>query len=646
MKLLRRPLNSPAAVSLLIGVVVFFCVMGVRGAGGLQSLELYAYDLFLELQPAAPPDSRIVIVEITENDIQTLGSWPLTDATIARLLEILTSHGPRAIGIDIYRDIPVPPGREKLDAILLGEGAIVMVEKFGDENSAGVPATEVLRGTEQVGFNDIIIDRDGVVRRGLIFMDDGETVFFSFALRLAMLYLQEEGIFPQPGEPDPAYLRLGQTTYRPFEPDDGGYVGADALGYQTLLDFKGGPFRSFTLTRVMSGKVQPEAFRGKVALVGVTAVSVNDIFHIPFNNDPRSDERVFGVALHARAVSQFIRGALYGQKPVSIISDAKEWTWALLWSLIGAVLGRFVRSPWRFSILAAVGALIIALSGYLALSDGVWIPVAPPVITYLISASLVTAYMSNQEKAQRAILMQLFSKHVSPDVAEDIWKRRDQFLEGGRPRSQRLTATVLFTDLKGFTSVSERFEPQALMDWLNEYMDAMSGAVIENEGVVNKYIGDAIMAVFGVPLARASEHEIRRDAANAVACALAMEEKLNRLNAGWEEEGLPTAKMRVGVFTGPLVAGSLGGSDRLEYTVIGDTVNTASRLESFDKDLAPESVCRILIGEATLKRLDNRFHVEKVGEVHLKGKEERVTVYLVKGRAEQPNGDAGIKPAT
>jgi len=204
--------------------------------------------------------------------------------------------------------------------------------------------------------------------------------------------------------------------------------------------------------------------------------------------------------------------------------------------------------------------------------------------------------------------------------------------EAGRPA----TATVLFTDLVGFTSTSEHLEPQVLVDWLNEYMDAMVQQVLDHGGIVNKYIGDAIMALFGVPVPRATEAEVARDAAAAVECALHMGTTLRELNRGWTARGQPAATMRIGIFTGAVVAGSIGSARRLEYTVIGDTVNTASRLESFDKEfLAPDPAvnpCRILIGEPTRARLGERFETEWAGEVNLKGKERPLSVYLVRGR--------------
>jgi adenylate cyclase len=244
--------------------------------------------------------------------------------------------------------------------------------------------------------------------------------------------------------------------------------------------------------------------------------------------------------------------------------------------------------------------------------------------------------MANREKKERASLMNLFSKHVSPEVAEIIWKQREQFIEGGRPRPQKLVETVMFTDLKGFTSLTERLDPQVLIDWLNTYLEAMAKLVMDHGGIIDEYTGDGFKADFGVPIAHTAETEISRDALNAVYCALAMEEELKRLNVIWQERDLPTANMRVGIFTGPVVAGSLGSSQRLKYTTIGDTVNIASRLESFDKDYRgpdhTDSPCRILIGETTLSHLGDQFQTIKVGEVNLKGKVQKIILHHVLGR--------------
>jgi class 3 adenylate cyclase len=258
-------------------------------------------------------------------------------------------------------------------------------------------------------------------------------------------------------------------------------------------------------------------------------------------------------------------------------------------------------------------------------------------LVHTLSSMTSTAIEQGREKAQRDVLMKLFSKHVAPEVAEAMWEQRELILDEGRPRPQKLLATIMFTDLQGFTSVSEKQDPQVLMDWLNTYMEAIATKVMEHGGVVDNYIGDAVKADFGVPIARTSEAEIRRDATNAVTCALALEQELVRLNAVMKGRRLPTLRMRVGICTGPVVAGCLGSSDRLKYTTLGDTVNTASRLESYDKELViPELAdrpCRILITRGTMLFLDDRFETRRVGDLSLKGKEDKIDVYCVLGRS-------------
>jgi adenylate cyclase len=247
----------------------------------------------------------------------------------------------------------------------------------------------------------------------------------------------------------------------------------------------------------------------------------------------------------------------------------------------------------------------------------------------------VLLYVSSQERTQRSVLMRLFAQSVSPEVAETLWQQREQFLAGSRPHPQRLTATVLFTDLEGSTSVAECLGEQAFMDWLETYLDVMSQQVMAHGGVINKYMGDAIMALFGVPIPHTSAAEISQDAVHAVQCALAMRRELIQLNRRWQEQQQPTIRMRVGICTGLLVAGAVGSAERLEYTVYGDTVNTASRLENYEKETfaaeAIDSPCRILIGATTLHYLGQQFQTEYVGEVHLKGKEQTTTVYRILG---------------
>ena len=631
-KLAQTTPVAGALGALLVGL----SVLGLRAVGALEPAELAAYDYLLTLRHTGRnAESRIVFVNVTEADIATQGRWPLPDEVLAQAIEALGKHRPRAIGLDIYRDTPVPPGSERLRGALERDARVVGVRKFPDGSSEGISAHPVLRGTEREGFNDILVDAGGTVRRGLLFIDDGAKAASAFALRLALLYLKDEGIEPQPDPDEPRHLRLGRTTIPPLEPNDGVYVSADPRGYQFLLDFEGGnaPLPSLTLGQVLAGTLDAGAIEGKVALIGVTAESVKDHFYTPYSRRLQANQQFSGAAIHFHIVSQLLRTALGEARPMGTLPHWASTLWVLTWSAAGTLIGMIIHVPWRLVLALAAGFAALVLISYAGFALAWWLPLVAAAAAWLGSAALATAYVSYSETQQRLALMRLFSASVSREIAESIWRRRDEFLSGGRPRSEGLVVTALFTDLAGFTTVTERLGPEAMMEWLNEYMQAMAGHVSRHGGVIRQYAGDSIVAIFGVPFARRSDDEIARDATNAVACALAMRETMCELNRTWAAQNRPTAGMRIGLYTGPAVAGTLGSAERSEYVVVGDTVNIASRLESFDKQLyAPDPAadpCRILAGEATCRYLGERFATERVGDFKLRGKHQSVEVYRV-----------------
>jgi len=633
---ITRFLRQPAVFGVLQGLILFASIVVVREAGVLQPVELEAYDLFLRFrQSEADIEPRVALIAVTEADIQRLGQWPLPDDTLATLIEDLETHDPDVIGLDIYRDLPLPPGTERLEHVLTGNSNIIMVQKFGDAASSGVPPPAVLSGTAQVGFSDLLVDPDGVVRRGLLFLDDGVDTVFSLPLRLALHYLQSRGIQPRPGKSDPSWLRLGEVSLRPFEASDGGYVDADARGYQYLLDYHGGPrpFPVYTLGALLDGHIPPNALRGRVVVVGVEADSVKDDFVTPFRHVGDDAPGVPGSVIHAHATSQLLRAALDGDRPMAVIYDVLEYAWILLWTAAGVVVVLFFKSVGKFIPVAVFGTLLLLMISWLAFVNGLWLPLVPAAIGWISTAALMTAYLSSYESAQRRQIMELFSRQVSEDVANEIWEQREHFLAGGRLAAREVKATVLFSDLENFTPVSEKLGPVRLMEWLNRHMEIMAGLVFEYGGIIDDYYGDAIMADFGVPLQRTTEEEFTEDARRAVDCALAMRAAIAQHNIENEERSLPPVRMRVGICTGDMVVGFLGTAQRMKYTTIGDTVNTAARLESYGKELPPmdprEGACRILISESTATRLDDRYEIESVGQLALKGKSEAVNVFKV-----------------
>ncbi len=275
-------------------------------------------------------------------------------------------------------------------------------------------------------------------------------------------------------------------------------------------------------------------------------------------------------------------------------------------------------------------AIILTGSAYLAFLRGWWIPVVPPILSLTGSALAITAYIANIEREERQTVMRLFERHVTPKIAKAIWRDRQKILKEGQLEGQEVIATVLFTDLKGFSSIAEGMPPKLLMSWLNEYMSAMAKVVLDSDGAIDKFIGDAVMAVFGIPLPATTPEEIASDAQKAVSCALGMAAALESLNQQWKLAGKPTVSMRVGIATGPLVVGSLGSHQRQDYTIIGDTVNIAARLESYDKSI-DGGICRILISEETYRLLPKHFSTKRVDRVLLKGRQQPVNVYQVFG---------------
>ena len=645
-------LRTPAFQIGVIALLVFLGVMGLRWEGYLERAELDAYDWSLRLRPTkarlAPP---VTLVAITDKDIRELGHWPVTDEILAKALDILTQHHPRTIGVDIYRDLEVPPGRQELDRVLSAHPEMIMVMKFGEIEKGGIPGPAILRGTDRVGFSDVVVDFDGIVRRGLLYLDDETDFYRSFSLLLALQYLKAEGIVPVPAVENPDWVQLGDTVFRHFESHDGSYIEADAQGYQFLLDLDRGKnvFPSISFGAVLAGNFKPELFQDRIVLIGVMAQGVKDYFYTSQCETLTVCPPIPGIELHGYMVHQLLRSAQEkGYALIATFSDSLEAGWIGLWVLGGGFIGAYVRGAWRFSLAVLMGILLLSGVVVGGMMQGKWVPFIPPVLGWMVNAMVVTALISNREKQDRAVLMSLFSRHVSPQVAQAVWAQRDQFLENGRLRPQKLVVTTLFSDIEGFTPVAESMEPHKLLDWLNTYLETMVTIIADHGGVVDDYYGDMIKADFGVLTAGQTEEDIKREAKNAVRCAMTMEQEMIRLNAQWQQEGLPAVRMRIGINTGPVVAGSLGSAQRLKFTTVGDSVNIAARLESFKKDSlqtwAEEEVCRILIGEMTKHYLgDHPWGLKEVGAVTLKGKANTIPVYRL---SSQKCGQDQIPPMT
>ncbi|CAK0760071.1 adenylate cyclase [Gammaproteobacteria bacterium] len=611
------------------GIVVLVCLL--RFWGGLEELELAAYDMLHRFSPQAPQvvatiSDQVVLVSVTDKAEQRWGI-SVPDRILADSLERIESFQPRAIGIDIYRDLPVADREGRLDnghlaQVLSRNPNIIAVFKFGS-----IRPPPVLENTDQIGFSDFGADAGGMVRRGFLFLDDGQKYYFSLALRVVMKYLEPEGINLESDPGDPNQVRLGPTRLSPLTATSGGYLHADAGGYQYLMRYYPVGFRHVNLLEIVDGTVDPALFKDKIVLIGVRTDATKDYFYIPPGRWRSGDHRMFGTEVMAHAVVQLLSHAR-GLPPLRDWPESVEYLWVWLWALIGGAMGYWFHVPLRFLL-----AVVVTFGfSYLGFFEGYWLPAVHPLLAWMGAMGVLAVYVTRRERQGRGEVMQLFAHRVSPEIAELYWEQRDQLFQNGRLPSQSLTATVLFSDIKGFTTISEHMSASALIDWLNEYMGAMVQIVFDHGGHLDKLIGDAVMAVFGVPFPAEDEAAIAHDARQAVACAVAMGERLTGLNHQWQARGLPSIGIRVGLFTGPLVAGTLGGSAQQEYTVLGDTVNTASRLENFDKAVGADQTCRILVGDTTLAYLEGDFVTEAVGSVQLRGRVTPLQIFLVKGR--------------
>ena len=624
---------TPARTSSLIGVAVFALTGVIWQLGYFQEPELWFYDLFVvsHSHPHAT-DPRILIVKVSDKDIAQY-DYPLRDKVLAAVLEKIESGRPVAIGLDLYRDLPQPRDGSELAVLnqtLLSHSNIITIFRFGSEKDPFlIPPPAVLAQDEtRYGFNDFPYDYK-TVRRAFISLPS-TFQYDSLAWKLAQLYLASQKIFPKA---DGHSVRIGKTSIHRFRGNDGGYVGAIDGGYQFVQDFRGPvDFESMSIGDVLNQK-QTEVFKDKIVLIGFAADSVTDEFVTPLSFESGlKTGQTLGVVIHAQIVNQLLRAALNGDRPTESSSTIARWLSLVFWCLCGVLAGYFVRSHVSFAACVGLGLGLIFLSAWVTFLAGYWILTFAPAVAFLLTAMLVKAYAASHEGHQRATLMRLFSQHVSSGIAQEIWNQRNLFLHGDRPAAQRLVVSILFCDLKNFSGISEKMSPDQLIAWINECQGALAQHVGKNGGIVTTYMGDGMMAAFGIPIARTTEAEMARDATNAVQCALNMVAEIRRMNVHWQAEGKPLAGLRIGIFTGEAMAGVLGSEDRVAYTVIGDTVNTASRLESFERDQSHAEKagdCRILIGRLTYQYVKDRFPAKFVGEVSLKGKKEMTEAYKV-----------------
>ncbi|NJR56927.1 MAG: CHASE2 domain-containing protein [Acaryochloris sp. CRU_2_0] len=394
---------------LLTSVVVTTTVLGIRHLGIFQPLELKAFDQLQLLRPQEQPDPRLLIVAVTESDIQKRKEWPLSDRTLSQLLSKLDQYQPRIIGLDIYRDFPVKSGHEDLLPHLLNPVLIGVCEASAADK-IGVSAPSLIP-KERLSFSDMVVDDDSVVRRHLLLMQpDSQSLCpatEALSLQLALHYLATEGIQPQLTSKQE--YRLQQTTFRPLSAQRGSYRTTDLQGYQILLNYRmpqspQNVARQVTLSAVLNNQIDPKWVKDRVVLIGVTAETVSDRFLTPHGVLTHSQQPIPGVLMQAQMVSQILSAVLDDRPLLWVWPDWAEGLWILGWSFVGGALVISVRS--RVWLGLSIGSSLVILVGVCwgGLLYGGWLPLVPAALVLVITGSIVLVVQLQSHSQNRRIL--------------------------------------------------------------------------------------------------------------------------------------------------------------------------------------------------------------------------------------------------
>ncbi|MEH2409473.1 CHASE2 domain-containing protein [Nostoc sp.] len=421
---------------LIIAASVAVCILILHSIGLLQSLELAALDQFFRLRPDEPPEERITIVVIDEVYLNEVGSWPIPDANIAQLLQKLNVQKPGAIGLDIYRNLPVKPGNQKLLDVYKSMPNLIGIELLANEKNKNISVSPPLGlNQDQVGFNNVLYDLDGKVRRSLLYWHVDHQAHESFALKLALLYLKSKGITPTKAKSNPEYLQLGKAVFSRFEANDGAYVGTDDKGYQLLTNFpkpkcqsSSGEFyrfRQVSMRDVLADKVKENLIKDRIILIGSIAPSLQDFVFIPYSSNLMGTAKpVPGIELQAYFISELISAALQGRPLIKVWTDLVEYLWIFIWSYLGAVTTLRIRHATISLLSILVSCFVLTLSTYFIFLYGWWIPLIPSLFSFGSSAIWMTSHIAHiQQEWKRS---KEFLHDVINTIPDPIFVKNEQ----------------------------------------------------------------------------------------------------------------------------------------------------------------------------------------------------------------------------
>ncbi|MCC3512003.1 MAG: adenylate/guanylate cyclase domain-containing protein [Microcoleus sp. PH2017_29_MFU_D_A] len=573
----------------LTGAAAGIMSVAMLQLGMWKPLEYLGYKTLFQIResgvlPNPGWDERIAVIAIEPQSLQEYGQFPWSRNRYAALLSALKKFPPTAVGFDILFLDPSPKD-EMLAAAIATNGKVVLPRTTQEQ-----PVASLKAAAAGVGHIMHEPNSDGVSRDSKIFLDSIPNFGLVMTQRYNAANPQNPVLLPQP-------QNMQEQT-----------VWVNWPGKTENL-------RTYAFVDVVEGRIPENALADKLVLVGLVATGFDQI-STPLN------KTTAGVYLYAALVDNLLNQRLLKRLPAALEILLLLGIGPLTTSVL---CNRGVKA--RIAIALGLPVIWVTAAAVLFGYYFWWLPVAAPIGTLILSGTALQV----REQYEKQQLMRLFEKHVAPETAQLIWERKAEIFEQGELEPQELTATVLFMDIRSFTSISEKMRPRDLLTWLNHYLEAMTDCIMDHGGVVDKYIGDAIMAVFGVPFCHTEYPEIQQDALNAVAACIAMHEKLHKINEQLRIDRKPLIKFGIGLHTGQLVAGSVGGSRRLNYSVIGDAVNVAARLEAMNKEIISDSPFNLLVTGRTFAYVRDRYEGQKVGAIQLRGKKEETVVYAILG---------------
>ena len=625
----RKRTKAAARVMASYGVAALI-LWGLETSRILQSVNLLAYDYITSIRKAPSGQSQpIVIIGISESDIQTYG-YPIDDSLLCEAIGRLSLEGVKAIGIDLYRNKGIGAKQNCLRETIRSNPTLVSIFNVADGIGA-IPGAP----TAQQGYNDLVVDEDGVVRRDLVHVGGQDEQVVTLPMRLLEVATANNHLRRK------LESGLGEDYW--LQSDSGGYFSLDAAGFQQMLPFaQPGSFRLWTLQQLLTEQIPASSLQGTIALIGATAASIKDTFQVPHTRFQTSASMALmpGVEVHAHRLAALMDRQAQPHRP-KIWSSPVEVSNLLIMlaSLISALVAERI-SPIRRGLLLVmllIGSWLVI--GSLALLMHIWLELSETAIALLLFGGTGLLRRGALAQEQRQQVERLLGQTTSPAVADQLWSQRETLLSDGRFEGRQLPVTVIFSDTRNFTTVSEGLSPAALLNWLNRCMAYCVPAITNRGGMVNKFTGDGFMAVYGAPIGLGAAGDARA----ALQTALEIQQGMTKLNEELEVLGEPPVALRLGIHSGPVLVGSMGCSERLEYAVIGDTVNCASRLESIEKE-RHDNLCRILISEETRDLLHEEVTatdeewIDRLiwmdwGSMKVKGREEPLRIWELRGIA-------------